>query len=103
MRTVKTHPETSINLTPRAEMIMELLNCYMFLFPRASIKSAGEYIGISETNARRYYYGVHHINGFRSNNYTQMRKGAKVTINMNKEKAIKMLANFDVYKKIYNF
>jgi hypothetical protein len=38
-----------------------------------------EVFNLSETNARRYYYGVHHFNpGF--GGYTQMRQGACVTL-----------------------
>ena len=40
-------------------------------------------LGLSETNARRYYYGVHHVNGIAvqwEKGYTQMRQGACVTL-----------------------
>ena len=40
-------------------------------------------LGLSQTNARRYYYGVHHVNGIAvqwEKGYTQVRKGACVTV-----------------------
>jgi hypothetical protein len=40
-----------------------------------------DHLGLSQTNARRYYYGVHHYNaGYFGCGYTQVRKGACVTL-----------------------
>ena len=39
------------------------------------------HLGLSETNARRYYYGVHHYNaGYFGQGYTQIRQGACATV-----------------------
>jgi hypothetical protein len=38
---------------------------------------------MSETNVRRYYYGIHHVNGEAiqwKKGYTQIRQGACVTL-----------------------
>ena len=40
-----------------------------------------DHLGLSQTNARRYYYGVHHYNaGYFGCGYTPVRKGACVTL-----------------------
>jgi hypothetical protein len=38
-----------------------------------------EAFNLSETNIRRYYYGVHHFNPG-TNGYTQVRQGASVPL-----------------------
>ena len=40
-------------------------------------------LGLSETNTRRYYYGIHHVNGEAvrwKKGYTQIRQGACVKL-----------------------
>lgn len=85
MKTVSVHPEKSIRFTQRAALWCQILNQYKYLFPNASFKQMAERYGLSETNARRYYYGVHHRNGGlwgaeRGSTYNQVRQGACVTV-----------------------
>jgi hypothetical protein len=79
MKTIKVHPEKSINFTEFAKTWCMILNTYKRFYPECTFKQMSEVFNLTETNARRYYYGVHHFNpGF--NGYTQMRQGACVTI-----------------------
>ena len=82
MRTVSVHPSKSIRFTKCASIYCTLLNQYKKKNPEVTFKQMSEEFGLSETNCRRYYYGVHHVNGgYHSRiNYTQMREGACVTI-----------------------
>ena len=81
MRTVYTHPEKSIKFTKNAKFWTEMTNLYRKLYPDHSFKQMAQHLSLSETNARRYYYGVHHCNfGYFGNGYTQVRHGACVTI-----------------------
>lgn len=79
MRTVKVHPTQSINFTVKAMFWTEITNAYKRLYPHHSFKVMAENLNLSETNARRYYYGVHHCNPG-ANGYTQMRQGACVAL-----------------------
>ena len=56
-----------------------MTNAYKKAYPMDSFREMAEYLGLSETNARRYYYGIHHYNPG-SSGYTQLREGACVTI-----------------------
>ncbi len=56
-----------------------MTNAYKRLYPKHSFKQMAEHFDLSETNCRRYYYGVHHFNPG-SNGYTQVRFGACVTL-----------------------
>ena len=56
-----------------------MTNVYKEAYPHHSFKQMAEHLGLSETNARRYYYGVHHFNPG-MNGYTQVRLGACVTL-----------------------
>lgn len=83
MRTIKVHPEKSINFTHDARIICDLLNFYKRKYPHCTFKDLANIFGYSETNVRRYYYGIHHVNGIAvqwRKGYTQMRKGACVPI-----------------------
>jgi hypothetical protein len=83
MRTVKVHPESTINFTKNAKFWTEMTNLYKRCYPKHSFKQMAEHLKLSETNARRYYYGIHHVNGEAirwAKGYTQIRLGASVTI-----------------------
>jgi hypothetical protein len=81
MRTVKTHPEKSIKFTKHAAFWCEMINLYKKIYPDHSFRQIAEHFNLSETNARRYYYGVHHANlGYFGCGYTQVRYGACVTL-----------------------
>jgi hypothetical protein len=79
MRTIKVHPENSINFTKEAKFWTEMTNAYKKCYPKHSFKQMAEHFDLSETNCRRYYYGVHHFNPG-MNGYTQVRLGACVTL-----------------------
>ena len=79
MKTVKVHETNSINFTDFAKTWCIILNTYRRFYPTCSFKHMAEVFNLSETNTRRYYYGMHHFNPG-MNGYTQMRQGACVTI-----------------------
>lgn len=77
MRTVSVHPEKSIRFTPHAEMWCVAINNYKRFHPEKSFSEVAEVLGLSETSARRYYYGMHHKNGgYFGISYNQIRRGA---------------------------
>ena len=83
MRQVKVHSENSINFTKNAKFWCQMTNLYKKHYPDHSFKRMANQLGLSETNARRYYYGVHHVNGEAvrwKKGYTQIRQGACVTL-----------------------
>ena len=80
MKLVKVHSSKSINFTKSASFWCEMTNLYKKCYPKHSFKRMADHLGLSETNARRYYYGVHHYNGYLGQGYTQMRQGACVTL-----------------------
>ena len=83
MRTVKVHPSNSINFTKNAQFWCELINLYKILYPTHSFKQIAQHFNLTETNTRRYYYGIHHVNGAAiqwKKGYTQMRQGACVPL-----------------------
>lgn len=83
MKTVKVHPTNSINFTKDAKFWTEMTNAYKRLYPTHSFKRMADHLGLSETNARRYYYGIHHVNGEAirwQKGYTQVRLGACVAL-----------------------
>jgi hypothetical protein len=58
-----------------------MTNLYKKHYPEHSFKRMADHLGLSETNARRYYYGIHHYNaGYFGCGYTQVRKGASCSI-----------------------
>ena len=58
-----------------------MTNLYKKYYPNHSFKRMADHLGLSQTNARRYYYGVHHfIPGCQGTCYNQVRKGACVTL-----------------------
>ena len=58
-----------------------MTNLYKKYYPDHSFKKMAKHLGLSHTNARRYYYGVHHFNpGCQGTCYNQVRKGACVTL-----------------------
>ena len=75
---VNIHPSDSAGFTPRAQAICLLVNSYKFLNPKATFREIGEALGISETNAFRYYYGIHSVNEAWSGKgcYQRCRRGA---------------------------
>jgi len=78
MRTVKVHPEKSINFTEHAKYWCELINLYKRCYPDHTFKQIAKHFNLSEVNTRRYFYGIHHeIEG---ESYSQMRQGAAVTL-----------------------
>lgn len=79
MRIVKVHSDNSIRFTKNAAFWCEMINLYKKEYPKHSFRQIAKYFNLSETNARRYYYGVHHFNPG-MNGYTQMRQGASVTL-----------------------
>lgn len=79
MRIPKVHPENSINFTKNAAFWCQMINLYKKIYPSHTFKQMAQHFGLSETNTRRYYYGVHHFNPG-TDGYTQMRQGACVTI-----------------------
>ena len=87
MKLVKVHSSKSINFTKDASFWCEMTNLYKKYYPDHSFERMSKHLGLSQTNARRYYYGVHHFNGGYEGSpergyrgYTQVRKGACVAI-----------------------
>ena len=83
MRQVKVHSENSINCTKKAKFWCEMINLYKKEYPTHSFKQIAKRFDMSETNTRRYYYGIHHVNGAAvlwKKGYTQIRQGACVTL-----------------------
>lgn len=77
MRTVSVHPEKSIRFTKHAKTWCIILNNYKRMYPQRSFAQAAQELNISETSARRYYYGMHQFDaGFRGISYNQVRRGA---------------------------
>jgi hypothetical protein len=79
-RKVTVHESAFCRLTERAQLWTQVLNNYMRNFPTTSLKDLAEHFGLSYTNARRYYYGIHQKNDFDLGNYSQVRYGVKVDI-----------------------
>jgi hypothetical protein len=83
MRNIQVHSTHSILFTDYAKYWCEIINQHKKVFPQHTFKQIAKCYDLSETNARRYYYGVHHVNGQAiqwGKGYTQMRKGACVSI-----------------------
>jgi hypothetical protein len=81
MKLVKVNSSKSINFTKNAQFWTEMTNAYKRCYPQDSFKKMAKHLGLSETNARRYYYGVHHYNaGYFGQGYTQIRQGACATV-----------------------
>lgn len=83
MRSVKVHPTNSIRFTKEASFWCQMINLYKKIYPTHSFRQIAEHFNLSETNARRYYYGIHHVNGAAvkwKKGYTQIREGACVTL-----------------------
>lgn len=83
MRTIKVHPMNSILFTHHAQYWCEKINNHKRRFPDHSLAMIARCYNISTTNASRYYYGVHHVNGEViqwAKGYTQMRRGACVRL-----------------------
>ena len=81
MRTPKVHESKSIRFTDHAKYWCETLNQHRKLHPTDSFQKIAKFYGLSETSARRYYYGLHHFNGgFFGPYYSQIRQGASVSI-----------------------
>jgi response regulator of citrate/malate metabolism len=81
MRIVSTHAEKSIRFTEHAKTWCIILNTYKRFKPNSTFKQMAQVFNLSETSARRYYYGVHHANlGYFGCGYTQVRQGACVAL-----------------------
>jgi hypothetical protein len=81
MRIPKVHSSKSINFTKNALFWCQMTNLYKKHYPGHSFKRMANQLGLSETNARRYYYGMHQFNGgLFGPCYNQVRKGAHVPI-----------------------
>ena len=87
MRLPKVHESKISGFTDHANNWMCLTNTYMKKNPNSSLKQMTEYfikkvgVSLSESSLRRYYYGVHHVNGaWRGYSYSRMRLGACVNI-----------------------
>lgn len=81
MRPISVHPEKSIRFTQHAAFWCQMLNAYRKCYPAATFKQMAEFFDLSESNTRRYYYGVHHRNGgMWGLCYNQVRRGAAVHI-----------------------
>jgi hypothetical protein len=58
-----------------------MLNTYKRFYPKSTFKEMAIAFNLSETSARRYYYGVHHVNlGYFGCGYSQVRQGACVPL-----------------------
>lgn len=82
-RQVNVHESAFCRLTERAQLWTQVLNNYMRMFPTTTLYQLARFYGLSYTNARRYYYGMHHLNGYRAgygSNYSQVRFGVKVDL-----------------------
>lgn len=79
MRSIKVHESNSIQFTNFAKTWCSILNTYKRFYPNCTFKQMAEVFNLTETNVRRYYYGIHHFNPG-MNGYTQVRLGACVTI-----------------------
>jgi len=81
MRPVLVHSTKSIRFTKNAAFWCEMINLYKKIYPKHSFHQIAEHFELSESNTRRYYYGVHHYHGSgREYGYTQVREGACVPI-----------------------
>ena len=81
MRSIQVHSEKSIRFTKRAEFLCNMINYYKKEYPTHSFKQIAKFFNLSETSARRYYYGMHQFNGgFFGPCYNQVRRGACVTL-----------------------
>lgn len=77
MRSVSVHPEKSIRFTEHAKEWCILINKYKKKHPKKTFAQIAEDLNLSETSARRYYYGMHQFDaGFRGVSYNQIRRGA---------------------------
>lgn len=79
MRTVSVHESHGIQFTNDAAFYCRILNTMRKLNPSISFREMAESCNLSETNTRRYYYGIHHFNDFPVV-HTQMRIGACVPL-----------------------
>ena len=84
-RKVTVHTSASCKLTPRAQALCQQLNEYRYTYPDATFKELAERFGLSVSNARRYYYGMHQKNdsgnwGRSGYNYNQVRLGVHVVL-----------------------
>ena len=83
MRSIKVHPEKSIRFTKHAEFWCIMINLYKKIYPTHSFKQIAKQFNLSESNTRRYYYGVHHFNpGCMGVCYNQVRRGASVPLQL---------------------
>lgn len=100
---ITTHSSDAAGFTPRAEALCLLCNSYRLLFPKSSFRDMGEYLGISTSNAWRYYYGVHSLNdSWGKGCYYRMRKGANTPL-LNRQQAIANLSMLEAYKNNFIF
>lgn len=80
-RNVTVHSSAFCRLTTRAQLWTQVLNQYMHACPTTTLHQLAKYFGLSYSNARRYYYGMHQRNSCDfGGNYNQIRFGVKVDI-----------------------
>ena len=84
-RKITVHSSKSINFTPAAQEITQKLNDFRRQYGDVSFETMAKIFGLYPTNCARYYYGIHHFQGgyYNGTSYTQMRRGACVSINPN--------------------
>ena len=101
---VNVHPSDKAGFTPRAKAICLVVNAYKYLNPKATFRQMGDAIGITETNAYRYYYGIHSLNEAWNGRgcYQRVRLGASTPI-MNREYAEMVLKARKDLGYSYNF
>ena len=79
MRFPQVHEETYVNFTENARIFTQILNEFKRNNPLSTFRQMATEFGMTETNVRRYYYGIHHYMK-RGTSWSQMRKGASVSI-----------------------
>lgn len=100
---VHIHPSDSVRFTERAQIICLLTNAYKFLNPESTFREMGDHLGISEWNARRYYYGLYSLNDpWRKGCYQMCRRGASTPL-MNRVAAESVLSALPYYHLCFQF
>ena len=76
---MKLHSTNSLRFTDYAARWCRILNAYRRAYPAATFERMSKEFNLSESNTRRYYYGIHHYHNGRVD-YSQVRLGACVPI-----------------------
>jgi hypothetical protein len=87
MKQVTVHESASCRLTVKAQFWTQVLNNHMRCFPSTTLYQLSRQFGMSYTNTRRYYYGMHQRNvtwtprdGWVKGVYNQVRLNVKVDL-----------------------